>query len=359
MKFTDEIRSEIIGMIEQDYSPEQVAGVLKKNGGTTISHERIYQFIWKNKKQKGTLHTHLRRKGRRYRKRGSSKDSRGKIVGRIAVIINWDEVNHQGKRKVRFGWWDVIDDIEVTTVPKPIQAPAPITVFPWIEDFEDGGAAPTDWSELNVTGSAFWQFLEGNGNTNPLTAHSGTYNACFRDESFASDKAKLITPSVRKEIVERFSAAKKRAVFLDYDGTLVGFKNDPQAANPDNALHELITKLEKDKRNTVTIISGRDRDTLEKWLGNHKVNLIVEHGVWLKNIGEEWQMVDTINNDWKPLIQPILETYVDRTPGTFIEEKNYSLVWHYRKSEPEQGALRANELKDELTNLSWQHFCHP
>jgi len=37
-----------------------------------------------------------------------------KIVGRIAAIINWDEVNHQQKSKVRFGWWDVIDDIEVT-----------------------------------------------------------------------------------------------------------------------------------------------------------------------------------------------------------------------------------------------------
>ncbi|TGD58864.1 GTP cyclohydrolase [Flavobacterium humi] len=37
-----------------------------------------------------------------------------KIVGRIAAIINWNEVNLQQKRKVRFGWWDVIDDIEVT-----------------------------------------------------------------------------------------------------------------------------------------------------------------------------------------------------------------------------------------------------
>ena len=37
-----------------------------------------------------------------------------KIAGRIAVIINWNEVNDQQKKKVRFGWWDVIDDIEVT-----------------------------------------------------------------------------------------------------------------------------------------------------------------------------------------------------------------------------------------------------
>jgi GNAT superfamily N-acetyltransferase len=36
------------------------------------------------------------------------------IVGRIAAIINWGEVNDQKKKKVRFGWFDVIDDIEVT-----------------------------------------------------------------------------------------------------------------------------------------------------------------------------------------------------------------------------------------------------
>ena len=37
-----------------------------------------------------------------------------KIVGRICGIINWDEVNLQGKKKLRFGWWDVVDNIEVT-----------------------------------------------------------------------------------------------------------------------------------------------------------------------------------------------------------------------------------------------------
>ncbi|MFM2212761.1 MAG: hypothetical protein RL427_24 [Bacteroidota bacterium] len=38
----------------------------------------------------------------------------GSVVGRIAAIINWNEVNDQDKKKVRFGWWDVIDDLEVT-----------------------------------------------------------------------------------------------------------------------------------------------------------------------------------------------------------------------------------------------------
>jgi IS30 family transposase len=85
IKLNAEFYSEIKDLIELDYSPEQVSGVLKKIGKTTISHEWIYQLIWKDKHQKGTLYTHLRRKGRRYRKRGSSKDSRGQIVGRVGI----------------------------------------------------------------------------------------------------------------------------------------------------------------------------------------------------------------------------------------------------------------------------------
>lgn len=87
----------------------------------------------------------------------------------------------------------VIDDVEVTIVAAPTP-PAPITVFPWTEDFEDGGSAPTDWTELNVSGSAFWQFINGNGDSNPASAHTGAINACFRDYDTGSDKAKLITP---------------------------------------------------------------------------------------------------------------------------------------------------------------------
>lgn len=85
IKFDSELQGTVIQMIEQQYSPEQIAGVLKKQGGKTISHEIIYQFVWKNKKSKGTLFLHLRRKGRRNRKRGSSKDTRGQIVGRVGI----------------------------------------------------------------------------------------------------------------------------------------------------------------------------------------------------------------------------------------------------------------------------------
>ena len=167
--------------------------------------------------------------------------------------------------------------------------------------------------------------------------------------------AKKITSGLQKEIVAEFKSAQRRALFLDYDGTLVSFNNDPMAAKPDEELHLLLEKLEKDERNVITLISGRNRGTLQQWFTGHRINLIVEHGVWLKICGEDWEMIDNVSNGWKPEIRPILETFVDRTPGTFIEEKNYSLVWHYRKSEPEQGRQRANELKEELRNMIANH----
>lgn len=38
----------------------------------------------------------------------------GEVAGRIAVIINRLEIEEQGKKKVRFGWLDMVDDIDVT-----------------------------------------------------------------------------------------------------------------------------------------------------------------------------------------------------------------------------------------------------
>ncbi|MEJ7778140.1 MAG: trehalose-phosphatase, partial [Daejeonella sp.] len=51
-------------------------------------------------------------------------------------------------------------------------------------------------------------------------------------------------------------------------------------------------------------------------------------------------------------ILPILNTYTGRTPGAFIEEKSFSLVWHYRKVAEGLGELRASELINNLNYLT-------
>jgi len=163
--------------------------------------------------------------------------------------------------------------------------------------------------------------------------------------------SKKINPSIEKSIVNKFKAAQKRILFLDYDGTLVGFKNKPEDAYPDKELLNLLDSLAANDKNEVVIISGRDRDFFNKWFNNKKVKLVVEHGVWFKFPGKDWEIFESPNTEWKELISSVLEFYVDRTPGTFIEEKNFSLVWHYRKADPELGTIKANELKDELSSL--------
>ncbi|MGQ1891855.1 bifunctional alpha,alpha-trehalose-phosphate synthase (UDP-forming)/trehalose-phosphatase [Thermophagus sp. OGC60D27] len=171
--------------------------------------------------------------------------------------------------------------------------------------------------------------------------------------------SKKITPSLAEKLLRDFSGAKSRAIFLDYDGTLIHFKKatreeEPGAA-PDEALHEILNALTSDERNEVVLISGRDKETLSKWFNKSNVSLISEHGVWMRERGGEWQMLTNATNSWMPMVRPVLDNFVVRTPGTYLEEKNYSLVWHYEKAEAELGELRANELKDELTTLVANH----
>ena len=63
-------------------------------------------------------------------------------------------------------------------------------------------------------------------------------------------------------------------------------------------------------------------------------------------------MIETLTSEWKEEVYPILESWVDRTPASFIEEKEFSLVWHYRKANPELGELRARELINNLSNIT-------
>jgi len=101
--FTFEIQQETEKLLRKDYSPEQVVGTLKKEGKASVSVERIYQHIWADKKSKGDLHTHLRNKGRKYRKRGSAKDQRGIIKNRVSI----DQRPPIVAKKERFGDFEI------------------------------------------------------------------------------------------------------------------------------------------------------------------------------------------------------------------------------------------------------------
>lgn len=153
------------------------------------------------------------------------------------------------------------------------------------------------------------------------------------------------------EMIEDFNGKNRRIMMLDYDGTLVPFNEKPEKAVPDKELYDILAALLRDSKNTIAIISGRNREFLEKHFGHLPLTLVSEHGAWFRRPIEEWKTIVSLDAEWKNDIRPLLELYCDRTPGTFIEEKDFALVWHYRKSDAELASIRAMELKGNLLHL--------
>ncbi|MDW3229158.1 MAG: bifunctional alpha,alpha-trehalose-phosphate synthase (UDP-forming)/trehalose-phosphatase [Acidobacteriota bacterium] len=153
-------------------------------------------------------------------------------------------------------------------------------------------------------------------------------------------------------LYQAYKKSYRRLILLDYDGTLIPFSTDPRAAVPPKEVKEILHLLSSDSRNEVVIISGRDRKTMTKWFGSLEVSLVAEHGVWLKRKKEDWNMIGPLENRWKSDLIPVMEMYVDRLPGSFIEEKEFSIAWHYRPCDPQLASVRAKELIDYLVDFT-------
>jgi trehalose 6-phosphate synthase/phosphatase len=149
------------------------------------------------------------------------------------------------------------------------------------------------------------------------------------------------------EVRDAYALADRRLLILDYDGTLVPFATRPQQAAPPPAVLNLLGALASDPRNCVALMSGRSEENLDRWFGTVRgMWLLAEHGAELKApFADTWEPLrPQVATDWKATVMPILEHFVDRTPGSFVEEKKHSLVWHYRMADPEFGEWLANEL---------------
>jgi len=92
-----------------------------------------------------------------------------------------------------------------------------------------------------------------------------------------------------------------------------------------------------------------------KFLG-HPFNVIqttvvVQRGKRVKDDDGWIAMVDQINSSWKDTIRPLFQHYTERTPGSFIEEKEVNITWHYRNADPEFGSWQAAELQCNLEKI--------
>jgi trehalose 6-phosphate synthase/phosphatase len=165
-------------------------------------------------------------------------------------------------------------------------------------------------------------------------------------------KVNVLRENTIQTILEDFKKAKRRCILLDYDGTLAPYQKLPSLAVPSDELIDLLKILTRDEANEVIIISGRDAQTLDRWLGHLPLNLVAEHGAMVKYRNGEWKETVNSSSEWKMQIRPLMQLFVDRCAGSFIEEKKSTLAWHYRNTYPELGFVRSRELRNSLLQLT-------
>ncbi|MFU8780141.1 MAG: bifunctional alpha,alpha-trehalose-phosphate synthase (UDP-forming)/trehalose-phosphatase [Kiritimatiellia bacterium] len=159
------------------------------------------------------------------------------------------------------------------------------------------------------------------------------------------------TRALDADIIKRFrEKGTRKALFLDYDGSLREFVDSPEDAVPSEDLLAIFRDFDQRDDLDVYIVSGRDQVFLEKHFGAFNVTLVAEHGFFYKQPGQPWEtMVGDIDLSWKETIARIFEFYSMSTPSTKVEEKHSALVWHYRQADPEFGVWKAASLIGELT----------
>jgi trehalose 6-phosphate synthase/phosphatase len=120
----------------------------------------------------------------------------------------------------------------------------------------------------------------------------------------------------------------------------------------------LITALAADRRNTVFVVSGKERHSVTDTLGNiPNLGLAAEHGMFISwpttnTSKRRWEtMVPDRDRSWRSIAISIMEVYTSRTHGSYIEETEMKVLWQYRDADTEFGFLQARELEDHLANV--------
>jgi trehalose 6-phosphate synthase/phosphatase len=157
----------------------------------------------------------------------------------------------------------------------------------------------------------------------------------------------------RASLASAWVGARERLILLDYDGTLQRIFPRPELARPDRALLALLTWLSAIPGVAVTVVSGRDRTTLDGWLGPLPVGLVAEHGRWMKPYKSDWKdLLDGRAPVWFEPVTALFRAATDATPGSLVEVKSASVAWHYRGVNPEEADIRVRELLGRLEGLA-------
>ncbi|KAJ3220018.1 hypothetical protein HDU67_007751 [Dinochytrium kinnereticum] len=154
-------------------------------------------------------------------------------------------------------------------------------------------------------------------------------------------------------VLAEYELAQKRVFFLDIEGTLC----PPRSSSQDKSkffqnVVQLVSLLASNSKNLVYLMSGCTREELTPFLGIRNVGVCAENGSFFMHANKNrWEtMLADQDFSWRRQIIEIFEFYTDRTPGSYIEQKEISIVWHFELADLNYGSWQAAECQNHIQN---------
>lgn len=169
-------------------------------------------------------------------------------------------------------------------------------------------------------------------------------------EDVPSTKLTLETDLSVASFMTAFSEARQRLLLVDFDGTLAPLVDNPAEAKPTDQLRMALASLAE--TSDLVVISGRDRSFLEKTLADVPVYLVAEHGAFLKQPAQPWERLDLSTDDWREPVREAMNQFVRDFTGSFVEEKETAIAWHYRTVNADGVETQAVELANGLRGIA-------
>ncbi len=164
----------------------------------------------------------------------------------------------------------------------------------------------------------------------------------------------ILNRNILSELRERIKDTRHRLILLDFDGTLVEFKADITTAVPSRELLNLLKKIAAAAENELIIITGRREDDIDRLVGHLPIDIIAEHGSMIRE-NRTWRTLLDGTTYWKKEVLPLMNGYCSRTPNSFVEEKHFSLAWHFRNADQQTGNKNARALTGALKKIAFQN----
>ncbi len=159
----------------------------------------------------------------------------------------------------------------------------------------------------------------------------------------------------QKQLISKYKEGTYRLLLFDLDELLIKEDKSDSGHQDSIPVSDIIITLSRQFGNEVVLLSGLDQSRLATLFNHGSVHVYASQGAWIREYEREWHEYVRPDTSWKRVIYPILELFEARTPGSYIEERDYSLLWHYENVKKDLKEARIAELKGTLIGLIANH----